>query len=170
MLTRRAVLTGTAAASIAAIANARGVEAAPPAIQAGFGGCGYGSVTGGAIAVFEKHGPFDKDGPFDKQRPGFGAFVKFDETSVDMVFKESFDKDTVAVFFKVFSKDSWSESSHTFDKLTSMDKAHAYFAKVGPDLAHFFVEDENEVQAFVKISVNTDGVHFEIGDVAPDID
>jgi hypothetical protein len=37
-------------------------------------------------------------------------------------------------------------------------------------VAHFFVEDENQVQAFVKISVNTDGVNFEIDNVVPDID
>jgi hypothetical protein len=160
MLTRRAVLTGTAAASIAAIASARGVEAAAPPknLAAAFGGCGYGNLNGGAVAVFHKDGP------------GFNAFMKFDEMAADVFFKETaFSK--VEVFFKFFHKGWSSLASQVLDKLTSLDKAEAYFDKVAPDGANFVIKSENDLGVFAKIEANPDGgLQLVLTEVSPQID
>ena len=53
MLTRRRVLTGTAAASIVAIASAHGVAAAGPNNLAGFD-LDFGNLQDGAFGAFHK--------------------------------------------------------------------------------------------------------------------
>ena len=62
MLTRRAVLTGTAAASIAAIASAHDRAVAASGGGSGFD-VGFGGLEGGAIAGFNKGAD-----NFEKQR------------------------------------------------------------------------------------------------------
>ena len=74
MLTRRQVLTGTAASSIAAIASARGVAAAAPDAQ-GFD-VGFGSLLDGAAVVFHK------------QELGFSFFLKLQDSAAQVFYKE----------------------------------------------------------------------------------
>src|SRR5689334_17307640 len=94
MVTRRAVLKGTAAASIGAIAAAHG---ATPVEAAGLE-CGFGNLEGGAV------------GGFYKQKDAFQVSVKFHKVSADVFLKEQV-AGGVAVFFKFFHKDRFQQDT-----------------------------------------------------------
>ena len=84
MVTRRAVLKGTAAASIGAIAAAHG--ATPVEAQ-----CGYGNLEGGALAAFYK------------EQNAFQVSLKFHKAAAD-IFIKYMGTDGVAIFAKFFHK------------------------------------------------------------------
>src|SRR5215207_9979933 len=129
MVTRRAVLKGTAAASIGAIAAAHGAQSAE-AGTIGFD-VGYAQLTGGAI------------GGFVKQPDACQSAVKFDKFAAEVFFKEDV-TGGVAVFYKFFSK-VWSgvlsepvDSTHFPDLKTSA----LYFSKLDGGGAELFVKNE----------------------------
>lgn len=154
MVTRRAVLRGTAAASIGAIAAARGAAPAEASI-------GYGTLSGGAV------------GGFYKYRDAFQVALKFHKISADIFFKEAV-AGGVEVFLKFFNK-GWSteqttQLSENFYK--DLQTSDLYFSKIAVDGAEFFVKDritQRSVQgsftltkegvdySFVEQSYNPDG-------------
>ena len=151
MVTRRAVLRGTAAASIGAIAAAHG---AVPAEAASFA-VGYGQLTGGAV------------GGFYKYRDAFQVALKFEKLSADIFFKEDVNGG-VAVFFKFFDK-AWTTvetqqvSSELFADLKTTD---LYFSKIDSGKAEFFLKDKisnNSIQG--TIETNVDGVFYKFDEV-----
>ncbi len=151
MVTRRAVLKGTAAASIGAIAAAHG---AVPAEAASFA-VGYGQLTGGAV------------GGFYKYRDAFQVALKFEKLSADIFFKEDVNGG-VAVFFKFFDK-AWTTvetqqvSSELFADLKTTD---LYFSKIDSGKAEFFLKDKisnNSIQG--TIETNVDGVFYKFDEV-----
>ena len=146
MVTRRAVLRGTAAASIGAIAAAHG---AAPAEAASLNP-GFGQLTGGAV------------GGFWKFKDAFQVAMKFDKISADIFFKEEL-SGGVAVFFKFFHKE-WTTvetkplSSDFFKNLQTSD---LYFAKVDRSSAEFFLKDPvNKTSVQGTFEVNSDGVFY----------
>ena len=88
MVTRRAVLKGTAAASIGAIAAAHG---AAPADAAPSLSLGYGELTGGVIGGFQKYSD------------AFQIALKFHKSAVELFYKEQ-PAGGVGIFIKVFEK------------------------------------------------------------------
>jgi hypothetical protein len=135
MLTRRAVLTGTAAASIATIASSRGVAVAD---DNGFG-AGFGDLDGGAL------------GAFQKTSNGFGIYMKWEGSGAEIFYKEN-SPGTVEVFSKAFLK-GWTPVASQFLK-TSLDGTEGVFQKVRPDGAEFFVKDADGItRLFSKILV-----------------
>lgn len=87
MVTRRTMLKGTAAGSIAAIASAHGVATAADNSLASLG---YGGLDGGALGAFQK---------FQK---GYSAFFKFQKAAAEIVYLE--DAGNIEVFIKHFNK------------------------------------------------------------------
>ena len=85
MVTRRAVLKGTAAASIGAIAAAHGATPVE-ALE-----CGYGNLEGGALAAFYK------------EKSAFQVSLKFHKAAADIFIKEQ-GPEGVAIFAKFFHK------------------------------------------------------------------
>ena len=135
MLTRRAVLTGTAAASIATIASSRGV-----AVAADDGiGPGFGDLDGGAL------------GAFHKTSNGWAIFMKWPDLGAEIFYKQT-SAGTVQVLSKIFNK-GWSPVASKFLK-TTLDGGAAAFDKTTPLGADFFVKDANGVTLlFSKVSV-----------------
>jgi hypothetical protein len=133
MLTRRAVLTGTAAASIAAIATAQGVSAAGATTQDGFGlDLGFGSLQDGAL------------GAFYKESSAFGVFLKFEMAGAEVFYKE-LPSGGIEVFSKSFFKE-WSPVTSLFLKeLTTLEGAVAAFSKIESATAEFFIKGENGI-------------------------
>ena len=133
MLTRRSVLTGTAAASIAAIASAH--RAAAPATAAGNGfDCGFGTLEDGAL------------GGFNKGPDSFRTFLKWHKAAVDVVFQE-LPGGGVEVFHKEFDKfDKWSPVNSFFLKITTLEGGEGSFDKFDKDRGVFFIK-------FVKLSI-----------------
>jgi hypothetical protein len=123
MVTRRAVLKGTAAASIGAIAAAHGATPAEASI-------GYGTLSGGAV------------GGFYKYRDAFQVALKFHKISADIFFKEAV-SGGVDVFLKFFDKE-WSTAqtaqlSESFYR--DLQTSDLYFSKIEVDRAQFFLKD-----------------------------
>ena len=146
MVTRRAVLKGTAAASIGAIAAAHG--AAP--VEAAVLDVGYGQLTGGAI------------GGFYKYSDAFQVSLKFNKIAADIFFKEDGDN-TVTVFYKFFNKNTWTDfDSKTFESLfPNLQDTDLYFSKFDSGKAEFFLKDRislNSIQG--TIEPTTDGVFY----------
>jgi hypothetical protein len=148
MLTRRAVLTGTAGASIAAIASAHGVAFAA---DSGGWGSGFGNLEGGAM------------GAFQKRSDGFGVFMKWEDAGAEVFYKEITDK-TVGVFLKVFDKQNgWSPVSTIFLKrTTSLAGADALFQKVHADGSVFFLKIENGIGVSSEFTPTAEGVTFDV--------
>ena len=145
MVTRRAVLKGTAAASIGAIASAHGAEASDGAASLDLG---YGQLTGGAI------------GGFVKQPDAFQIAFKFDKASAELILKEQ-PGGGVAVFSKAFFK-GWSpQSSEPLDATLFPDlkSADLYFEKVHPAGALVTVQFD-KISWKGQIDSTTDGVFF----------
>lgn len=156
MLTRRAVLTGTAAASIAAIASAHDRAAAASGDGSGFD-VGFGDLEGGAIAGFNK-------GP-----DSFGVFLKWNKAGAEVFFKTPV-PGFVEVFHKTFFK-GWTPVTSFFLKfLPSLDGAEASFSKFDKQRAEFFIKEENHVRVIVTLENNADGVQIDVEEVSLDSD
>lgn len=143
MVTRRAVLKGTAAASIGAIAAAHG---AAPA-EASPLDCGYGQLTGGALGAFYKF------------RDAYRIAVKFQKAAAELVFQE--EAEGVVVFFKFFQKgDAWSEiplKSLDSKHFPHLETATVHFSKIDIDGAQLVLQNELS-SIFAKIEVTEDDV------------
>jgi hypothetical protein len=156
MVTRRAVLRGTAAASIGAIAAAHG---ATPAEAADSFGAGFGELEGGAV------------GGFWKFRDAFQVSLKFHKAAAEIFFKEDV-SGSVAVFFKFFDK-AWTENDVQFidskffpDLKTSL----LGFSKLDVQGAELFLKKDGIDNHFYKGTIvnSTDGVSFELEQVFND--
>lgn len=148
MLTRREVLTGVAAASIAAIASAR--DSAMAQADGGSGvGFGCGKVPAeSALASFHKHSA------------GFDVFLKLKDSAAAVFYKEL--PGGVEVFQKSKSFDKWTPLTSIFLKLDSLDgtKGSFDFDSTGAD---FFLKIENQTvvdttfesspEGFLKITI-----------------
>ena len=146
MVTRRAVLRGTAAASIGAIAAAHG--AAP--VEAATLGAGYGQLTGGAA------------GGFIKYRDAFQIAVKFDKISADIFFKEQ-GSEGVAIFFKFFQK-QWETAEPlklSSDFFKDLQTSELSFSKIETNSAEFFLKDpKNRTSVQATFEINSDGLFY----------
>jgi hypothetical protein len=154
MLTRRAILTGTAAASIGAIATARGIATAELTSQEGFGE-GFGDLVDGAI------GAFNKD-----EGPSFHAFMKFRASAADVFYKEQ--PGGVEVFFKTFF-DKWTPVTSFFLKsLVNLDGAAAAFNKLDPHGAEFFVKVNSGMSVVTTVETGEEGTQIHFAEITPD--
>lgn len=146
MVTRRAVLRGTAAASIGAIAAAHGAAPAEAATLS----AGYGQLTGGAAGAFYKY------------RDAFQVALKFEKIAADVFFKEEL-SGGVAVFFKFFQK-HWTTVETlqlSSDFFKDLQTSELYFAKIDAAKAEFFLKDAiNKTSVQGTFEVNTDGVFY----------
>ena len=150
MITRRGVLKGAAAGSIAAIASAHGVAAAPASAQGGFD-AGFGNLEGGAL------------GAFHKEPNGFNGFFKFYKSAAEVFYKEDV-AGGVDVFFKFmkFFHKGWT----AFDKVhlpdvQSLEGAEAGFFKLEQDSAGIFLKLNDE--SYHYLLVGADGSHDVVG-------
>lgn len=138
MITRRAVLKGAAAGSIAAIASSRGFAAAPAEGQ-GVLGSGYGNLEGGAA------------GSFHKLTSGFDVFIKWHKSAAQLFYKEN-EAANVDIFFKFLKLEKdfvganeggggWSPLTliQTLEQV-SMSGAEAGFLKLEGQSAQFFLK------------------------------
>lgn len=135
MLTRRQVLSGTAAGSIAAIASAHGIAAAPAGEQ-GFD-AGFGTLQGGAAVAFHK------------VENGFSIFLKLDNTAAQVFYKEEI-LGQIGVFLKSFIK--MTDGAAAFHKVTwTLVDQFAGFLKdaVGAEAGFYKVTSSN-AQIFLK--------------------
>jgi len=141
MLTRREVLTGTAAASIGAIASAHGVAAAAPDLE----GCGTGNLTDGVIARF------------DKPLGTIGLFLKFQDSAAELFYKPQVGGDgAIELFWKRFNK-GWSKTETEVLAFAKGFGTEAFFAKVEIDAAQFFFKDGSGVGVITDIKFGEDG-------------
>jgi len=137
MVTRRAVLKGTAAASIGAIAAAHGaVPAAAAALDVG-----YGELTGGAV------------GGFYKYRDAFQVALKFQKFSAEIFFKE--DVNGLTAFFKFFDKHWTDFNTRSFGTTLSLDNTVLSFSKIDVDKAEFFLKDKFNDSIAIRGTVDT---------------
>jgi hypothetical protein len=156
MVTRRAVLKGTAAASIGAIAAAHG--AAP--VEASALNCGFGQLAGGAAAGFSKF------------RDAFQVALKFHKVSADIFLKEAV-SGGVAVFFKFFDKHWTAEETLQLGSefFKDLQTSELYFSKIEVGKAEFFVKDL-KTNAAVRgtFDINKEGVSYNFEQQAPNTD
>ena len=127
MVTRRAVLKGTAAASIGAIAAAHG---ATP-VEAATLSCGFGNLEGGAF------------GGFYKERDAFQVALKFHKQAAEIFIKEATDGG-LEIFSKFFQK-HWSDTQTMVvksDAFPDLKLAELNFVKIAPESAQFFLKNE----------------------------
>ena len=156
MVTRRAVLKGTAAASIGAIAAAHGAAPAEAESLA----VGYGQLTGGAVGAFQKY------------RDAFQIAVKFNKIAADIFIKEDALSGGVAVFSKFFHKEwivgeTLQLDSKFFKDLKTSD---LYFSKIDVDKADFFLKDRvTQVSMQGAVGVDKEGPFFKF-EAQPDRD
>lgn len=152
MVTRRTLLKGTAAGSIAAIASAHGVVAAAnssppvpspipipyPNVDRAFG-AGYGSLEGGAM------------GAFQKVPDGFSVFFKFYKTGGEVFFLENTTVGAVDIFIKFFNK-RWDPfiKYGTLEGMT-LQNAAAGFYKLESDVAGIFLKSENGGASYLNV-------------------
>jgi hypothetical protein len=145
MLTRRQVLVGTAASSIAAIASARGVAAAAPG-AAGFD-IGVGGLQDGAAVAFHK------------EELGFSFFIKLRDSAAQIFYKEEM-LGEIGVFLKFFPKVEPADAAFSKHKWMLVDQfggflknvagAEAGFSKVAPTVAQIFLKFEIADQQWVE--------------------
>jgi len=140
MLTRREVLTGTAAASIGAIASAHGVAAAVPDVQ----GCGVGDPTDGVLARF------------DKPLGAISLFMKFKDSAAELFYKPQVGGEGIELFWKIFEK-GWSKTESKLLDFAKGFGTEAYFAKVEIDYARFFFKDATGLEVTTDIKFGEDG-------------
>jgi hypothetical protein len=143
MLTRREVLTGTAAASIGAIASAHGVAAAAPAVQGGLN-CGIGTLTDGVIARF------------DKPLGTIGLFLKFQDSAAELFYKPQVSGE-IELFWKIFDK-GWSKLESRLLGFAKGFGTDAYFSKVEIEGARFFFKSENDIAVTTDITFGDNGL------------
>ena len=141
MVTRRAVLKGTAAASIGAIAAAHG---ATPVEAAGLS-CGFGNLEGGAM------------GGFYKEKSSFQVSMKWHKDAGDVFFKEQV-AGGVAVFIKFWHKDRFQQDTFELSqkyfpdlKLTELN-----FVKLTPSTAGFFIKNEMGNVALAEVDITAE--------------
>jgi hypothetical protein len=128
MVTRRTILKGAAAGSIAAIASAHGVAAAAED-KLGVLGSGFGNLEDGGM------------GAFHKVRYGYDAFCKWHKSAAQVFYKEN-QSAGLDVFLKFFkSRDGWSEVM-PIDSVVDvvMDGAEMGFIKFNRDSATAFLK------------------------------
>lgn len=147
MVTRRAVLKGTAAASIGAIAAAHG---AAPAAAASLN-VGYGQLTGGAVGAFWKY------------RDAFQVAIKFNKIAADIFIKEDALTGGVAVFSKFFHKEWSSEEvvqlGDAFHK--DLQTSELYFSKIETGKAEFFLKDKiSQTSLTGSVELSKDGLFY----------
>jgi hypothetical protein len=133
MLTRRQVLAGTAAGSIAAIASARGVAAAAPG--SGFD-VGFGKLDGGAAAAFHK------------EELGFSFFIKLHDGAAQVFYKEE-TLGVIGVFLK-FSKVEATEAAFLKVAWTQVGALSGYVKDAADPGAGFYKLDSSLAQIFLK--------------------
>lgn len=141
MLTRREVLTGTAAASIAAIASARGIAVAD---------VGCGDMRGSVL------------GAFTKEDAAVGVFLKWETTRAEVFYKQE-SLDGVQVFFKFFDKHrgGWTPVTAFFLKeLASLEGAAAHFLKIDAQGAEFFIKSPAGAAVLTRLGQGEDGVQI----------
>jgi len=144
MISRRKVLTGTAAASIAAIASAHGVPTASAAAQDGLG-LGFGDLNGGAVGAFSK--------AFDT----LSFIVKWDIDGAEIFFK-TLPEGNIGIFVKTFAK-GWTKIASQFEKFhSSLDGSNAGFTNLQSDGAEFFVKMSQGIRIVGTVTNNADGV------------
>ena len=154
MITRRALLKGTAAGSIAAIASAHGVaesaDSSPipipyPNADGAFG-TGYGSLEGGAM------------GAFQKTSDGFSVFFKFYKTGAEVFYKEDTTLGAVDIFIKFFNK-AW-EPFNKYGTLegATLRNAAAGFYKLESDVAGIFIKFEEGDASYLDVYANGEAV------------
>ena len=160
MLTRRGVLKGAAAASIAALASAHNsaVAAAAPGGNSGFD-LSIGNLENGGLGAFDKHpDSFDVFLRWEKGGPDRPEHV-----GADLIFKDS--PSGVEVFQKVFDK-GWAPVTSFFLKfLPSLDGAEASFTKFDKARAEFFIKGENNIGVIATVETNADGVQIGVDEV-----
>ena len=144
MVTRRAVLKGTAAASIGAIAAAHG---ATPVAAAGEG---YGQLAGGALAVFQKW------------RDAFQVSLKFHKHAADIFIKETA-TGGVDVFFKFFHKE-WivGETQSLSKSFPNLKSSELSFSKIDTSSAGIFLKSPSGATALATVDVSTDGIFYKV--------
>ena len=128
MVTRRTVLKGAAAGSIAAIASSHGVAAGGAAFPSN--ACAVGQLEGGALASFHKH------------TEGLAAFVKWNSSAFDVFYKENAITGVVDIFLKWFDK-GWANIPIKALENVSLKDADAGFYKLQSDSAGFFLKIED---------------------------
>lgn len=145
MVTRRAVLKGTAAASIGAIAAAHG---ATPVEAAGLE-CGYGNLAGGAVAGFYK------------EKSAFQVSLKFHKFAADIFIKEQA-TGGVAIFSKFFDK-QWQAvpvEELSLDKFPDLKFSELSFLKIDSASADIFLKNELQNAVVGSISVEADKLFY----------
>lgn len=143
MVTRRAVLKGTAAASIGAIAAAHG--ATPVAAAEG-----YGQLAGGAAASFHKW------------RDAFQVSLKFHKHAADIFIKESV-AGGVDIFFKFFHKE-WvvGETQSLSDRFPNLKSSELSFWKLDISSAGIFLKSPDGATALATVDISTDGIFYKV--------
>jgi hypothetical protein len=152
MVTRRAMLKGTAAGSIAVIASAHGVaaSAAPPTgpvpIPYPNGvGVGYGNLEGGAV------------GGFLKVTDGFNVFFKFHKTGAEVFMKEDVVVGAIDTHIKFFDE-GWSALQYLGQFDGSLGDAIAGFYKLDAGVAGIFLKyTDDGKDSFRYLSVYANG-------------
>ena len=158
MLTRRKMLIGTAAGSIAAIATDHGVAAATGDSDGGFlnNACSVGNLERGAL------------GSFHKAPSAFSVFIKWHGSGAEAFYKERL-SGGVDFFIKFFNK-GWSPVSSRFlEEPANLENAEASFLKLHPGGAEFFIKWTNpggdEINVFTTFDSNGD---FDVSVEQPD--
>jgi hypothetical protein len=131
------ILSGTAAASVAAIASAHGVATAAPAAANGPDGCSLGNGDG-ALASFLK------------LDTAFRAFMKWGSDLGAEVFYKEAPAGGVDMFIKFWQKGRNDTMTSSLGRLQTLDGASAYFVKIDDQGASFFIKGEgvNVVTSF----------------------
>jgi hypothetical protein len=145
MVTRRAVLKGTAAASIGAIAAAHG---ATP-VEAATLSCGFGNLQGGAF------------GGFYKEKDAFQVAVKFSKIAIEVFIKEV-PEGGVAIFSKFFEK-HWTEGATqllSVEAFPDLKSTELSFSKITPSVAEFFVKTDANHTLQATIGTSKDGIFY----------
>lgn len=144
MVTRRAILKGAAAGSIAAIASAHGV-AADHRDNGAVLGAGYGTLEDGGLAAFHK------------VRYGYDVFLKWHKSAAQAFYKVN-DAAGLDVFLKFFkSREGWGEVMPVASVVdVVMDGAEAGFIKLQPDVGTFFLKFGDGQRAHY-LTVGADG-------------
>jgi len=155
MVTRRAVLKGTAAASIGAIAAAKG---ATP-VDAAALDAGWGNISDGGAA-----------GAFWKYRDAFQIAVKFQKIAAEVFLKDQIDGG-VAIFFKFFEKQRWSQfdSQKLSDAFPNLAGAELNFVKLHTGGAEFFVKIDRAALTG-SIETSKDGIFYKFEELKPNTD
>lgn len=142
MLTRRQMLSGTAAGSIAAIATAHGVAAAAPGAQ-GFD-VGFGTLQNGAAVLFHK------------ENIGFQFFVKMNDSAAQVFYKEEI-LGQIGIFLKYFPKVDVKDAAFQKATWTLVDQFGGFLKDAVGAEAGFYKVTSTGAQIFLKYE-NTDQV------------